>query len=140
MADPVHPDTGADVEMLVEQRLAQCREVPGLLEWDLPLGTAWLRLQAEGRPLTIHELAAVVGWRTETIARRLAVWGVTPDSEGAVTAVESDPGGVSLPRYRIRWLDGHTVVPVEFFVRLQTRFFARALAEAIRDEPGERTA
>lgn len=41
----------AEIDAMVEQRLAQYREVPDLLEWHLPIGAAVLQLIAENRPL-----------------------------------------------------------------------------------------
>lgn len=86
---------GPDIERLVEERLEQYREVPGLLEWQLPVGTAWLRLLAEGRPATTDEIAAVLGWPANEVASLL------PDGQPAA-GIETD---AALPVYRIHWLD-----------------------------------
>jgi alkylmercury lyase len=112
----VSTDSFGSIEAIVEREVAAYREVPGLLERDLPLGVAWLRLQAEGRPLTVQEFAAVLGWPAEkvaeqfvqvaggTFADQLSPSGsITPDQDGRVV-IEDDPD-MTLPGYRIRWLD-----------------------------------
>lgn len=94
-----------NLDALVERELTELREVPGLLE-GLPIGLTWLRLLAEGRPTTITEIAAALGWSPEQVTQRGRAWkaatGPTPGADGQVT--EPDPG-VPLPRYQIRWLD-----------------------------------
>lgn len=94
-----------DLERLVQVRLDQFREVPGLLEWQLPIGAAWLQLTAEGRPSTVEEIAAVLGWSAEEVTARLQEWGIEPDNQGRLDVAESAPGGVPLPVYKVRWLD-----------------------------------
>lgn len=86
-----------DIERLVEERLEQYREVPGLLEWQLPVGTTWLRLLAEGRPATTAEIASALGWPADEVASLL------PDGLPAPDETGSDD--VTLPVYRIHWLD-----------------------------------
>ena len=103
-------DTKIDMEKLLEQSLDKYGEVPGLLEWQLPIGAAGLRLVAEGRPLTIEAIASVLGWPVEEVKARLDDWGVSCDSNGClnIPELESAPEGVPLPVYRIRWLDTDT--------------------------------
>lgn len=94
--------TGLDIERMVEERLEQYREVPGLLEWQLPVGTTWLRLLAEGRPTTTEAIASVLGWPVDELASLLRAQGYQPDAQ-PFAATETDDA--ALPVYRIHWLD-----------------------------------
>lgn len=97
-----------DLEELVERRLNEYSEVPDLLEWHLPVGAAMLQLIAEDRPLTAEEIASVLGWPVAEVKPRfeeVLEYGVTYDSDGNLKAAETSPDGVTLPVYRVQWLD-----------------------------------
>ncbi|MGH7920071.1 MAG: organomercurial lyase [Candidatus Dormibacteraceae bacterium] len=101
----------SDLEAIVERDVAAYHGVPGLVERDLPVGVAWLRLLAEGRPLTIEEFTKVLGWSGEEVREALAPHGVMAnflgeillDAEGRVDVHDETAG--RLPDYRIQWLD-----------------------------------
>ncbi|MGH3649054.1 MAG: organomercurial lyase [Micromonosporaceae bacterium] len=116
MEETTSSPPGLDLERLVEVRLNEFREVPGLLEWQLPIGAALFRLVAEARPLTAAEIASVLRLPVGEVSPRfdglLQELGVVRDKDGNVTIAAMSPQGTQLPIFRFAWRDTGKVAEI----------------------------
>lgn len=73
------------------------------MEKDFPIGVAWLVAVAQGRPMTVEDIADIAGRPLDQTSEWLDNMGVQPDKTGTLT--DSEPPDVAMPRYQVHWLD-----------------------------------